>query len=32
MSETGHSKDASHQPGSPAEYLEKGEPATKPKG
>ncbi len=27
----GHSKDASHEPGSPAEYVEKGEPVTKPK-
>ncbi len=26
----GHSKDADHKPGSPAEYVEKGEPATKP--
>jgi len=26
----GHSKDASHKPGEPAEHLEKGEPA-KPK-
>ncbi len=27
----GHSKDAGHTPGSPAEYVEKGEPAEKPK-
>ena len=26
----GHSKDASHEPGEPAQYVEKGEPA-KPK-
>ncbi len=25
----GHSKDASHAPGAPAEYVEKGEPAKK---
>ena len=25
----GHSKDASHKPGAPAEYVEKGEPAKK---
>ena len=26
----GHSKDASHTPGSPAEHKDKGEPASKP--
>ena len=25
----GHSKDADHKPGAPAEYVEKGEPAKK---
>lgn len=25
----GHSKDASHKPGEPAEYVEKGEPKSK---
>ncbi len=26
----GHSKDASHEPGAPAGYVEQGKPATKP--
>ncbi len=26
----GHSKDASHAPGAPAEYVEDGKPTTKP--